>query len=64
MDDMVMIHGYAWPRGMGITKEKVEALAKLPPRKDDILIVSYPRSGSKLFNSFLLHVRSSWMVQM
>lgn len=59
-----MIHGFPWPRGMGVTEEKVEALTRLPPRKEDIFIASYPRSGSKLFNSFMLHVGSSSMVQM
>jgi len=50
MDDVVMVHGLSVPGGLGITEEKVEALTRLPARKDDIFIVSYPRSGSKPFN--------------
>lgn len=45
MDDVVMVHGIPWPCGLGITEEKVEALTRLPARKDDIFIASYPRSG-------------------
>ena len=39
MDDVVMVHGCLWPCGLGITEEKVEALTRLPARKDDIFIV-------------------------
>lgn len=45
MDDVVMVHGIPWLCGLGITEEKVEALTRLPARKDDIFIASYPRSG-------------------
>ena len=45
-----MVHGLPMPRGLGITEEMVEALTRLPAKKDDIFIVSYPRSGSKPFN--------------
>lgn len=45
MDDVVMVHGIPWPCGLGITEEKAEALTRLPARKDDIFIASYPRSG-------------------
>ena len=49
--DVVMVHGLSLPGGLGITEEKVEALTRLPVRKDDIFIVSYPISGSRsLFN--------------
>lgn len=47
-----MVHGFPIRGGLGITDEKVEALTKLPARKDDIFIASYPRSGSKHFNLF------------
>ena len=50
MDDYVMVHGLAVQGGLGITEEKVEALTRLPAKKDDIFIVSYPRSGPKPFN--------------
>ena len=49
MDDVEMVHGLPVPGGLGITEDKVEALTRLPARKDDIFIVSYPRSGSKPF---------------
>ena len=45
MDDVVTVDGIPWPCSLGITEEKVEALTRLPTRKDDIFIVSYPRSG-------------------
>ena len=45
-----MVHGLLLPGGLGITEEKVEALTRLPAKKDDIFIVSYPRSGSKPLN--------------
>ena len=61
---MVIVHGLPVLCNWGFTKEKVEALTRLPARKDDIFIASYPRSGSKLLNSFLLHVGISLMVQM
>ena len=61
---MEMVHGLPVPCGLGITEEGVEALTSLPARKDDIFIASYPRSGSTLLNSFLLHVSSSLMVLM
>lgn len=41
-----MVHGHPLLGGLGITEEKVEALTRLPTRKDDIFIASYPRSGS------------------
>ncbi|XP_078364521.1 amine sulfotransferase-like [Oculina patagonica] len=44
--DPMIFHGYAWPRDMGVTEEKVAVFPTLPARKDDIFIVSYPRSGS------------------
>ena len=42
---MVIVHGLPWLSGLGITEEKVAALTRLPARKDDIFIESYPRSG-------------------
>lgn len=54
MDDVVMVHGLPWPCGRGIAEEKVEALTRLPAREDDIFIASYPRSGLKLLNRFLI----------
>lgn len=45
MDGLVMVHGHPLLGGLGITEEKVEALTRLPTRKDDIFIASYPRSG-------------------
>lgn len=35
----------AWPE-KGVTKEMMNVLPKLPARKEDIFIASYPRSGS------------------
>ena len=32
--------------GKVVTKEMIDVLPKLPARKEDIFIVSYPRSGS------------------
>ena len=57
MADTVMVHGLPVPDGLGITEDKVEALTRLPARKDDIFIVSYPRSGSKPFKliGFLMY---------
>ena len=45
-----MVHGFAVPVGLGITEEKLEALTRLPAKKDDIFIASYPRSGPKPLN--------------
>ena len=47
-----MVHDLPVPSGQGITEEKVDALTRLPARKDDIFIASYPRSGSKPFKYF------------
>ncbi|XP_078348358.1 sulfotransferase 1C4-like [Oculina patagonica] len=46
MAEMVTFYGLPWPQGLGITKEKVAILPRLPAREDDIIIASYPRSGS------------------
>ena len=46
------VHGLPLPSGLGITEPKVEALTRLPARKDDIFIASYVRSGSKPFKYF------------
>lgn len=44
----------AWPE-KGVTKEMMNVLPKLPARKEDIFIASYPRSGSYHWQgSFLL----------
>ena len=47
--DPLVFHGVLFPRGAGYTEEKVAVLPRLPARKDDIFIASYPRSG--LFNN-------------
>lgn len=43
--DPLIFNGIPWPRGVGVTEEKVAVLPRLPTRKNDIFIVSCPRSG-------------------
>ncbi|KAL9980218.1 hypothetical protein ACROYT_G008773 [Oculina patagonica] len=43
---MVKFHGIPFAGGFGVTEEKVAVFPRLPARKDDIFIASYPRSGS------------------